>query len=446
MAKEKFLITGGGGRESAIATKFAAEKRIVCAVLPHANPTILDCVARSGGAYLLGDCADAKTVVDFARQQKVNFAFISSDEPLANGVVDALLDAGIRAVGGTKAATRLEWDKIYAMELMQELLPQFTPFYKVAEDSETLAAALAEFEKSGREVVVKPQGLTGGKGVKVMPEHLATYADCRVYGEELLQRDGKVLLTEKLSGKEFTVMGFTDGRRIAFSPACYDYPYRYDGDTGPGTGGMGCCTTEIKRLPFMRTRDWRDCRHIMRTVVGGMRRRGAAFVGVLNGGFFLTAGGVRFMEFNARLGDPEALNVLSVLRSPLSILIKSMWEGKLDKTKAKFAGEASVVKYLVEPSYPHAGGAAREFSLDINAAKKSGVSVFFSAAVAAENADNNGKYKTLGRSRVAALTATGASAAACADKINRAIAANFRGDLEHREDIGKDLPAARVAG
>ena len=238
--KRKFLIVGSGGREGAFALRLMGDTRLY-AVMEHENPLIADCVRRSGGEYAVGDPNDPAVVVDFAKGHSIDYALVNADLPLANGVVDVLLENGLRAIGGTREAARIEWDKIYSIEMMRRVCPEFTPFYRVVSNAGELEEAVLEFESRGLWVVVKPQGLTGGKGVKVMPEHLPTYQDCVGYASSLLgkRRDEKVLLVERLRGIEFTIMGITDGVNLVMAPASYDYPFRYEGDAGPGTGGNG---------------------------------------------------------------------------------------------------------------------------------------------------------------------------------------------------------------
>ena len=151
------------------------------AVMEHENPLIADCVRQSGGEYTVGDPNDPAVVAAFAREHSIDYAFVNADQPLANGVVDALLGNGLRAIGGTREAARIEWDKVYSIETMRRVCPEFTPFYRVVSNAGELKEAMLEFESRGLGVAVKPQGLTGGRGVKVMPEHLPTYRDCTGY-------------------------------------------------------------------------------------------------------------------------------------------------------------------------------------------------------------------------------------------------------------------------
>ncbi|MCE2497672.1 MAG: hypothetical protein J4F28_01520 [Nitrosopumilaceae archaeon] len=405
----KFLLVGGGGREASFALNLAGaatkpagaaeiqsssgdgssrDAPLVYAVMPHENPLIADCTRRSGGDYTIGNPSDPDTVLEYARLHSVDYAFVNADEPLANGVVDALVREGFKAVGGTKSATRIEWDKVYAMEMMSRLCPEYTPLYRVVRDERQLGDAISEFESRGMHLVVKPQGLTGGKGVKVMPEHLASYEECARYASELLGAHGgrqQVLLVEKLDGLEFTIMGLTDGTHLVMSPATYDYPYRLEGDRGPGTGGMGCFS-DCDTLPFLSDSDLEGCQTIMRRVIDDMRARGLGFTGVLNGGFFKTAGGIRFMEFNSRFGDPECLNIMSVLETPLSEVLARMWEGTLSGDTVSFANKASVCKYLVAREYPSASPSASCFEVDDDSVGRLGVTAYYASCVRADAA------------------------------------------------------------
>ena len=434
----KVLLVGGGGREAAFALKLAAEGCAVFAVMPHANPTICDCAQAGGGAWKLADCNNAAAIADFAEEHGADYAFVSADEPLANGVVDGLLARGIRAIGGVAAATQIEWDKIYAMRLVQEVAPQLAPQFFVANSPAEAEAAIAKFAKNNAQVVVKPRGLTGGKGVKVMPQHLPSYEACLQYAKEAGKDGEEVLITEKLQGQEFTIMAFCDGEAMAFCPATCDYPYRFVGDEGPGTGGMGCYTAGAPELPFMTPQDTRQCHALMRAAAAALAARGRRFVGVLNGGFFITPNGPKFMEFNARFGDPEALNIMAVLKTPFSRVLPALWRGELAKLGAlEFASESSVVKYVVAKEYPQASPQATEFAVDA-AASAGGLQVALASATRAPAASEANRYVTLKKSRVLAVTGVGKNRGEVAKRINNAIERHIiKGNaaLAYRPDI-----------
>ena len=435
----KILIVGAGGRESAFATKLMLDSTVY-AVIDHKNPTIIDCVEKSGGEWKLGKSSDPKTVTSFALENKIDLAFISSDEPLANGVVDSLLNSGIEAIGGTQEATKIEWDKVYSISMVKELCPEFTPLFHVITTIDELNESLAFFEKNNIQIVVKPQGLTGGKGVKVMPIHLKSYKDAFLYVEELLngRPNEKVLLVEKLEGIEFTIMGFTDGKNLVLCPASYDYPFRYEGDKGAGTGGMGCFTNSDKKLPFMTDEDLEACRIIMQKVIDRISNDNLLFNGILNGGFFKTKQGIKFMEFNGRFGDPEALNILSVLGCSFSKILEDILHGNL-KT-VPFIKKASVVKYLVAKEYPSASPTETLYNIDIEKIEEMGIKLFCSSTEKL----NAEKYTTLKRSRVIALTAVDDSIISASNLINKAIDNHVHGDLEYRPDIGQESDILNV--
>ncbi len=433
MKKENFLIVGSGGRESAFALKLFKETTLF-AFISHENPTIIDCVEKSGGSYIVGNVNDPQAVANFAVESNIDYAFVSADDPLANGVVDKMLDRNIKAVGGTKEATKIEWNKIYSIDMMRKVCPEFTPYYQAIEKKEELHSAIQKFKDKKIQVVVKPQGLTGGKGVKVMPEHLITYHDCIDYASELLDKcpNEKVLLVEKLKGIEFTIMGITDGQNLVLSPASYDYPFRFENDLGAGTGGMGCFTNNEKKLPFMNDKDLQDCQDIMQKIIDTMRGDGLSFNGVLNGGFFKTKDGIKFMEFNGRFGDPEGLNILTILKSSFTDIIKSMWHKTLSEDKISFIQKASVVKYLVAKEYPKESDKATVFTMDEQAIAAMGVNIFFASSIK----ESDGQYQTLKKSRAIAFGAVSEKIEDAGNLVNEAIEKFVHADLEYRKDIG----------
>ena len=437
----KFLIVGSGGRESIFAERLI-EDSILYAFVSHANPTILGCVEKSNGEYTIADINNPAAVAEFACQHKIDYAFVNADDPLANGVVDELLKNNIKAIGGTKAATRIEWDKIYAMNIMAAICPEWTPFHKIIANQEELEQAIREFQEKDIPLAVKPQGLTGGKGVKVMPQHLDSYQDASNYASQLLNDRPieKVLLVERLNGIEFTIMGLTDGSHLVMAPASYDYPFRLEQDVGPGTGGMGCFTGSDKRLLFMTNKDWRDCQAIMTRVIDNMRDNQLLFNGVLNGGFFKTAKGIRFMEFNSRFGDPEALNILSLLKGSFSKLLIAMFDKTLGQVKCRFINKASVIKYLVAKEYPDSSPAALRFRVNEQAIEDMGVKLYFASCIKV----GDSLYETLKKSRVLALVATAARVEEAASRIDKAIDMHIDGELEYRRDIGSQENLAKL--
>jgi phosphoribosylamine---glycine ligase len=424
------LIVGHGGRESALARAMAQGSELH-AFVGHANPTIVRHASASGGSHAIGDVCDARAVAAFAREREIDIAMVSADEPLAAGVVDALLAQGTRAVGPTRAGAEIEWNKAFARELLAEVAPDAVPALRVVRDPAEVAPAIASF--GATEVAVKPAGLTGGKGVKVMGPHLDSHADAREYALELLERGGAgecVLIEEKIAGAEFTIQALSDGRTVVFPPSTYDYPYRFDGDEGPGTGGMGSLSLTTATLPFMTTRHYEEACTIIARVIERLRERRRHFTGVMNSGFFATADGVKVIEFNARFGDPECMNIMSLFAGDWPGVMEGMCAQVLSERDVPLREEASVVLYLVSPDYALRAGGAYEFELDERAVVDAGCEVFFSSAVRV----SQNTYRTVGTSRAVALAATAPELERATERV-RAAAATVP-VLEWRADVG----------
>jgi len=382
-----------------------AEHSELHAIVGHENPTILARCAESGGGHVVGDVCDPAFVAAIAREREIDIAMVSSDEPLAAGVVDALIAQGTRAVGPTREGSEIEWNKVFARELLSEVAPEAVPQLQIVREESELAGAMAAFGTTP--LAVKPAGLTGGKGVKVMGPHLADHDEAREYARELLRRGGAgqaVLIEERIDGAEFTIQAVSDGRTVLFPASTYDYPYRFDGDEGPGTGGMGSLSLPSQTLPFMTPAHYKQACSIIAAVIERLGAIGRRFSGVMNSGFFATAEGVKVIEFNARFGDPECMNIMSLFDGSWTEVMQRICDGALSDDDFALRDEASLVLYLVSPDYALRPGGPYEFPLDVPAIEADGCRVFFSSAVQA--AGQAGVYRTVGTSRAVALATT----------------------------------------
>jgi phosphoribosylamine--glycine ligase len=385
-----------------------AEHSELYAFAGHLNPSLVRYAEASGGKLQLGNVCDARAVAEFARENAIDVAMVSADEPLEAGVVDELLAQGTRAVGPTRDGAEIEWNKAFARRLLSEVAPEATPKLRVIHAADEVDEAIASF--GSLPVVVKPSGLTGGKGVKVMGPHLASHAEAGDYARSLLagaKHGDSVLIEEKIEGAEFTIQAISDGHTVVFPPSTYDYPYRFDGDEGPGTGGMGSLSSERPILPFMTDAHYEQACSIVERVIARLTAEGRRFNGVMNSGFFATAGGVQVIEFNARFGDPECMNIMSLFQGDWPAVMERICAGELSAADVPLSPEASLVLYLVSPDYalPRLPGAAAEpyeFSLDVEAIERAGCSVFFSSAVHI----SGDTYRTVGTSRAVALATT----------------------------------------
>ncbi len=418
-----------------------AEHSELHAFLGHANPSIVGHAAGSGGGHQLGDVCDPRAVAAFARAREIDIAMVSADEPLAAGVVDALLAQGTRAVGPTAAGAEIEWNKAFARSLLAEVAPDAVPRMRVVRDAGEVDEAIASF--GAIPVVVKPSGLTGGKGVKVMGPHLADLAQAREYALELLARASSgesVLIEEKIVGAEFTIQAISDGRTVIFPPSTYDYPYRYDGDQGPGTGGMGSLSMPGPTLPFMTAAHYERACSIVERVIERLAQQDRHFSGVMNSGFFATAEGVKVIEFNARFGDPECMNIMSLFAGSWPEVMERMCAGSLAAGDVRLREEASVVLYLVSPDYALHPGPPYDFTLERERIEADGCRVFFSSAVqTGENA-----YRTVGTSRAVALASTAATLEQARARVAECAASVPV--LEWRRDVGDERYLEGLSG
>ncbi|HTZ88264.1 MAG TPA: phosphoribosylamine--glycine ligase [Solirubrobacteraceae bacterium] len=430
------LIVGHGGRESALASRMAEHSELY-AFAGHLNPSLVRYAEESGGRVQLGDVCDAAAVAQFAREQEIEIAMISADEPLAAGVVDELLAQGTQAVGPTRAGAEIEWNKVFARELLADVAPEATPKLRIVDGIDEIEEAVASFDDLP--IVVKPSGLTGGKGVKVMGPHLASHAEAADYARSLLA-DAKheaVLIEEKITGAEFTIQAISDGKTTVFPYSTYDYPYRFDGDEGPGTGGMGSLSTEREVLPFMTNAHYEEACSIIERVIARLGNEGRRFNGVMNSGFFATAEGVRVIEFNARFGDPECMNIMSLFEGDWTRVMERICAGTLSTADVPLSPHASLVLYLVSPDYalPRAPGSepqTYEFELDVEKIERAGCEAFFSSAVHVAGST----FRTVGTSRAVALTTTAPTLAQAHERI--VAQASEVEVLEWRREVGDE--------
>ena len=222
------------------------------------------------------------------------------------------------------------------------------PAYEVFTDE---GPAYAFIEKLG-DVAVKPAGLTEGKGVKVMGDQLPDIEAAKAYTSMLLEK-GSVVIEERLIGEEFSLQAFVDGKSLVFVPAVQDHKRAYEGDLGPNTGGMGSYTDAEELLPFMLSEDLEKAKQIMKSTVKALyEETKTEYMGILYGQFILTATGPKVVEFNARFGDPEAMNIIPIIETDFVEIMLVMVKGTLGKLPVKFSKKATVCKYAVPAGYP----------------------------------------------------------------------------------------------
>ncbi|MDO9538796.1 MAG: phosphoribosylamine--glycine ligase [Methanocalculus sp.] len=413
----KFLVVGGGGREHAIARALSCNPNtVIYAVMSNSNPGI----ATLSYGYSIAQETDVERIITFATEVGIDYAVIGPEAPLQCGVVDALEKLGIGCLGPSQASARIETDKAFCRRLMKEYQVDGLPAYRIFQDS---AEAVDFISSHDEDLVIKPIGLTGGKGVKVMGEHVDR-AGAIEYARSI--SDG-IVIEERLIGEEFTLMAFVDGRSIVPMPLVQDHKRAFNGDTGPNTGGMGSYSLSDHRLPFVTDADYGSALRIMHDVVSALDRSGTPYRGVLYGQFMNTVSGPKVIEFNARFGDPEAMNVLSILSSDFSEIVIRVAEGTLRQSDVVFEQKATVCKYVVPEGYPDSPVAGDPIDIP-----RDNEALLYYANVS----DTDGQILTR-RSRSLAFVGVGPTLAD-AERSAEAGASSVIGNVRYRSDIGKD--------
>jgi len=386
----RVLAVGGGGREHAIVRALHDGGAEIYAAMKNRNPGI----ARASKEVGLMKETDVEKVVNFAVRSGVEIAFIGPEAPLEVGLADALLDKGIGCVGPGKAAARIETSKSFMRNLMKDHNIPGNMDFEVFDSYPEAREFVMDYDG---ELAVKPVGLTGGKGVKIQGEHLPEKEDVLGYVKEILDTSiggGAVVLEERGKGEEFTLQAFCDGKTMVPMPVVQDHKRAYEGDRGPNTGGMGSYSMADHGLPFMTEGEYQQALEIMDLTVNAMADEGCPYVGILYGQFMLTRKGPKVIEFNARFGDPEAMNVLPILTSNLAEICESIVDGTLSTSRASFASKATVCKYVVPEGYGTESRANMPIKVDEKGIESEGVWLYYASV----NEEGDGVLTTTSRS------------------------------------------------
>ena len=423
------LVVGSGAREVAIArciSQSSIKNSLFCAS-KEINPQIFDLCKD----YFVTDLTNISDIVSYSRKNKIDFAIIGPENPLANGIVNELENVGVMCVGPKKEVALIETSKTFARKIIDLCCPEKNPQRKEFSSIEGVESFIKQL---GGEYVIKFDGLMGGKGVRVSGEHLKNIDEGVAYANEIINIGGNFLIEEKLVGEEFSLMSFVDGKVCKHMPVVQDHKRAYEGDTGPNTGGMGTYSFGNHSLPFLNEKDINEAQKTNELVAKQLfEETGTPYVGILYGGFMLTRDGVKVIEYNARFGDPEAMNVLSILESDFLSICISMVDGNLKNQDVSFERLATVCKYVVPVGYPDKPTKNFEVFCDQNDRSLFLASVMLKdqklIACGSRTAAVVGKNKDIFRAELFAETGI----------------ANISGNLFHRKDIGtKKLIDSRV--
>jgi phosphoribosylamine--glycine ligase len=411
----KVLVVGGGGREHAIAQALAKDRDItVYAAMSRCNPGI-DALSED---HLIVRETSVQEIAAFCSTHKIEYAFIGPESPLEAGIVDTLESGGVKCVGPSKAAARIETDKAFCRDLMKKYAIPGLPGYAIFRDP---GSAIIYVTSSRKEYAIKPVGLTGGKGVRIMGEHVDLDGAC----EYIREVNSDIVIEERLVGEEFTLQAFVDGKHLVPMPLVQDHKRAYEGDTGPNTGGMGSYSLPDHRMPFVSPADYEKALLIMDQVVRALDSEGTPYKGILYGQFMNTSRGPMVIEFNARFGDPEAMNVLSLLSSGMGEIVRGITSGTLDQVRITFKPQATVCKYLVPEGYPENTGSGAVITPG-----SASPAVLYYASVVQE-----GGHLVTQSSRTMAYVGIGDTLEE-AEQIAEASASAVLGPVRHRRDIG----------
>ena len=338
----RVLVVGGGGREHALVWKIAA------------SPLVdkVYCAPGNAGIAQLAECvnipaAEVLQLRRFAREQRIDLTVVGPEAPLVRGLVDAFATSDLRAFGPSQQAAKLEGSKVFAKQLMRRHgIP--TADFRVFNATDRAKAYLAMV---GPPVVVKADGLAAGKGVIVCEtlDEANEAVDRIMVRKEFGAAGEQIIVEERLTGEEASMIAVTDGQTLAVMPSSQDHKAVYDGDHGPNTGGMGAYSPAPVMTDELAAQVERE---ILVQTVHGMNREDKHYRGALYAGIMVTENGPSVLEFNCRLGDPETQPILMRLQSDLMELLLATLDGTLDEVDICWDPRPTLCVVMASGGYP----------------------------------------------------------------------------------------------
>lgn len=418
MAVSRILLLGSGGREHAMARALRTASGVELLAAPD-NPGL---AALAEPVSI--DLSDPESIARRAAELRVDLVLPGPEAILCAGIADALSRRGIACCGPTAAAARIEASKSFMRELTSAL-GVLGPRFLIVRDAAQLDAALATCEQWGRAPVVKADGLMGGKGV-ALPE---SHAECAILAADLLARckGAPILLEERLEGEEASLFYACCGEDCVELPSARDHKRLYDGDRGPNTGGMGAISPSPVLDPELAA-EIREC--IVLPTLRALRERGTPFSGFLYAGLMITTRGPALLEFNVRLGDPEAQAVLPRLEDGEFLrLCQAIVQGRLRGFRLGIDPRPTCALTVCAAGYPEGPRTGDAIRIDERALPADSWLVY-----AGTKRRTDGLHSSGGR--VLSVVARGDSAAAARDLAYRALGAVCFAGMHYRTDIG----------
>ena len=338
----RVLIVGGGGREHAIAWKCSKSKKVDKLFAAPGNAGIAE----------LAECVDisvmdADRLVDFAKKENIDFTIIGPDDPLVAGVADAFTRAGLKVFGPAKNAAIIEGSKAFSKDLMKKYnIPSAA--YETFDNAD---AAIAYLNTAKMPIVLKADGLALGKGVLICNtlEEAKAGVKTLMLDKQFGSAGDRIVIEEFMTGREVSVLCFSDGKTIKPMASAQDHKRAKDNDEGLNTGGMGTFSPS----PFYTDEIDEFCRkNIYQPTIDAMKEEGREFKGVLFCGLMLTEDGPKVLEYNARFGDPETQVVLPRMKNDIIEVMEACVDGRLDEIDLEFEQDAAVCVVLASDGYP----------------------------------------------------------------------------------------------
>ena len=343
----KLLVVGSGGREHALASKLAQTPKVQKVYVAPGNGG----TATESGLENV-DITEISGLIGFAKKQHVYLTVVGPEAPLAAGIVDAFTQAGLKIFGPTRAAAQLEASKDFAKSFMARHRIPTAKHASFERADQAKAYVDAEVAKRGAPIVIKADGLAAGKGVVVAAAREEAHAaiDSMMTGGRVGAAGARVVIEEFMEGEEASFIVMSDGVHVLPLATSQDHKRLRDGDQGPNTGGMGAYSPAPVVTPMVHAKVMRE---IILPTVQGMANEGAPFVGFLYAGLMIDKqGNPRTVEFNCRLGDPEAEPILLRLKSDLLELIERGLDGHLDRANPEWDRRTALGVVLAAHGYP----------------------------------------------------------------------------------------------
>ena len=359
------LIIGSGGRENMICRALSGSvhlDKLYC-YGPHINPGM----KRLGCEIKVGPLSNKHSIISYAREKYITLAIIGPETPLKNNLALDFQLHNISCIGPIAKYAQIETDKGFARDILSNICPEANPTYSIFKHTDSIQMVKDyicennENNGASTQIVIKANGLKGGKGVKVQGDHFSTLEEGLKYIEELISSGDDYVIEEKLVGREFSLMSFTDGIHLKHMPVVQDFKRAYNNDRGPNTGSMGSISFANHRLPFLTEEDVARCQKINEDTIAYLNwyfrndviASKYCYKGILYGSFMKTLDGqIKVIEFNCRFGDPEVINVLGLLRTEFLDICIAIVNGTLDKEQIEYKSQATVCRYLVPIGYP----------------------------------------------------------------------------------------------